>query len=136
MLGLQNLRYGILRLMPFRLNLYLQLHVWKKDIYFGGMNDAQRDIAWKEFSELNSLPEAYVYGPPFEPPWVAFPDCSQGSMGFRMGAGEDYIMQFKKWYKAADNATIFRYKNKNPEPDDYQWFYQELDFHRADNQFN
>ncbi len=113
----------ILRCAPFRLNQFLQTKFWKNGIYFEGMTEEQRSIAAKEFFESVPMPKCPQYGPPFEPPWVAFPDYKMGSMGFRMGSGEDYNVQFSEWYNAASEEDIESFKGKYPEVEKYAGFY-------------
>jgi hypothetical protein len=117
----------LIRSVPFRLNLFLQLNVWKKGLSFDGMNEAQRAIAWKRYLEVYPPSEPYNYGPPFEPPWVAFPEYERFSMGFRMGGGEDYICQFRDWYYSALRKDIDEYQRRNPEPEHYSGFYSDFD---------
>ena len=114
-MGLNPIQRIIVRLLPFRLNLYLQLHVWKKGIYFVGMNETQRKIANKK------------YGPSFEPPWLAFPDYEMHSMGFRMGSGEDYNIQFSNWYNSASLEEIESFKQQFPEIEKYSGYYSSKD---------
>ena len=116
----------ILRYIPFRLNLFIQERFMKNDIFLGGMNDEQRKIALKRYEQKNP-PKYHSYGPPFEPPWVAFPDYPRYSMGFRMGVGEDYLMQFRDWYTLAERNEIEGFQNTYPESEDYIGFYAEWD---------
>ncbi len=101
-------------------------------MYFGGMSQDEHSIAVKRF--FDSLPEPIcpVYGPPFDPPWTVFPDYEGlSSMGFRMGGGEDYMVQFQQWYASASETEIIEYKNQHPAPDSYTDFYEKLDeWHR------
>lgn len=91
------------------------------------MSDEQRAIAMKTF--FNSLPvcEPYKYGPPFEPPWLAFPDYEMYSMGFRMGSGEDYNVQFSRWYNSASIDELEDFKQKYPEIERYSGYYAKRD---------
>ena len=101
-------------------------------MYFGGMSQEEHSIAARRF--FNSLPEPNcpVYGPPFKPPWTAFPDYpGLSSMGFRMGGGEDYMVQFQTWYASASEIEISNYKKQHPAPESYSNFYARLDeWHR------
>ena len=126
-MGLNPIQRIIVRLLPFRLNLYLQLHVWKKGIYFVGMNETQRKIANKKYFELIPPSAPFVYGPPFEPPWLAFPDYEMHSMGFRMGSGEDYNIQFSNWYNSASLEEIESFKQQFPEIEKYSGYYSSKD---------
>jgi len=123
----------ILRTVPFRLNQFLQTKVWNKGVYFGGMREEQHSIAANRFFESLPEPKCPVYGPPFDPPWTTFPDYpGLSSMGFRMGSGEDFMLQFQKWYASASDTEITNYKVQYPAPDSYDDFYRKLDeWHRA-----
>ncbi|WP_270730721.1 hypothetical protein [Shimia sp. Alg240-R146] len=52
-----------------------------------------------------------------EPPWKVF-DYPVGSMGWRMGGGDDYMTLFVPWFKALPDHTTRDYINANPPPDD------------------
>ena len=39
-----------------------------------------------------------------EAPWVKHPDIPAGSIGWRMGDGQDYYEQFYRWYSALPAA--------------------------------
>ena len=101
-------------------------------MYFGGMSQEEQSIAAKRFFESPPEPNCPVYGPPFEPPWTAFPDYpGLSSMGFRMGSGEDYMIQFQQWYASASEIEISNYKMQHPAPESYSDFYARLDeWHR------
>ena len=51
------------------------------------------------------------------PPWVALPHIPRGSIGWRMGPGEDYWQVFIDWYKGLSESDRERFRNKYPEPD-------------------
>ncbi len=123
----------ILRCVPFRLNQFLQTRVWKKGMYFDGMSEEQRSIAAKKFFESFPISKCPQYGPPFEPPWLAFPDYEMGSMGFRMGSGEDYNVQFSNWYNSASEEDIKKFKRKYPEVEKYTGYFANRDKWRNEN---
>ena len=125
--GLNKFQKLILKCVPFRVNLFLQLNVWKKGIYFVGLNDDQRTIASKKYFEKNPPPKPVRYGPPFRPPWIEFPDYSQFSMGFRMGAGEDYYLQLHEWYCVSAVSEIEKFQSDYPPPEHYSEFYNNFD---------
>jgi len=54
------------------------------------------------------------------PPWIAFPTIDQYDMFWRMGLGEDYLIQWSQYYLASDRVD---YRNKFPETDDWNGFY-------------
>lgn len=127
MAGLNFFQQLIIRCVPFRLNLFLQTRVWKKGMYFGGMNEEQHSIAAKKFFETIPICEPYKYGPPFEPPWLAFPDYEMYSMGFRMGSGEDYAHQLSDWYNSAPIEEIKSFQQQHPEIERYAGYYAKKD---------
>ncbi len=48
------------------------------------------------------------------PPWLAYPDIPQGSIGWRMGAGEDYIYGWGDWYNAQSPQVCRAYRERYP----------------------
>ena len=129
----------VLRRLPSGLNRRLQRLFWDKGVALDGMNDADRTQALLGFLDAaghgGMAPNCPDYGPPFDPPWIAFPDyAGLSSMGFRMGGGEDYMVQFQSWYAAATDAEISAFKARHPAPDEhYAEMYAQLDqWHRAD----
>ena len=51
------------------------------------------------------------------PPWIAFPEIPRGSIGWRMGPGEDYWYVFVDWYKGLREGEREQFRRKYPEPD-------------------
>jgi len=41
----------------------------------------------------------YTLDNPMPPLWLIFPELPQGSMGWRMGYGESYGIEFWKWFE-------------------------------------
>ena len=64
------------------------------------------------------------------PPWIAFPHIGLGSIGWRMGTGEDYWHVFHEWYAGLPDVRKSALKAKYPEPTEvehgYPWtgFYE------------
>jgi hypothetical protein len=50
------------------------------------------------------------------PPWIEFPDIPPGSIGWRMGAGEDYIDKWRKWLDSINESERLEYEGKFPTP--------------------
>jgi hypothetical protein len=50
------------------------------------------------------------------PPWKKYPETPAGSIGWRMGAGEDYFDMFYRWFSALNDAEWTRFASENPEP--------------------
>jgi len=71
----------------------------------------------KTVFEKESLPD---------PPWKVFPKLERGSMGWRMGAGEDYIIGFREWFSDLEEKKKSYYSFIHPEPNDWTGFYSSL----------
>lgn len=64
--------------------------------------------------------------PPLPPIWKTFP-YPWGSMGYRMGGGEDYWVKWMRWYRALEEAAREEYQRRNPEPPSWRHFYRTFD---------
>lgn len=62
-----------------------------------------------------------------KPVWAAFPDIPWGSIGWRMGSGEDYCGEWRGWYCKLDELDKRAYKNQWPEPEPWKGFYDFID---------
>lgn len=51
-----------------------------------------------------------------EPPWIAFPSYGRYSLGWRMGAGESYLMAFFKWRSQLSDEDKRVYESLFPPP--------------------
>ena len=54
-----------------------------------------------------------------EPPWIKHPDIPAGSVGWRMGRGEEYYNEFYRWFSALTPAEQEEYVRSNAPP--YEW---------------
>jgi len=61
------------------------------------------------------------------PVWAKYPDIIWGSIGWRMGAGEDYWCDWCEWYRALTEEERRVYKDKWIEPDPWQGFFEFID---------
>jgi hypothetical protein len=59
-----------------------------------------------------------------EPPWIAFPDIPSGSIGWRMGGGESFLMIWDRWYRKLSKDIRLQYQANHPEPTDWEGFYE------------
>lgn len=50
------------------------------------------------------------------PPWIAYPEIERGSIGWRMGYGEDYLMKWGSWFDALDEKEQKEYQELFSEP--------------------
>ncbi|MGI1608701.1 hypothetical protein ACKQC9_30890 [Klebsiella michiganensis] len=60
------------------------------------------------------------------PPWIKYPNIPLGSIGWRMGAGEDYWFSFRDWWFAQPGAIRLQVKALYPEPGSWSGFYGRL----------
>ena len=58
------------------------------------------------------------------PPWKQHPEIPSGSIGWRMGYGEDYLMKFDDWYKTLDDEQAGGFRAANPAPSGWRHFYE------------
>ncbi len=110
---------------------------------------AMEDIAYSELHELHELEHSkystenfrrkYINqnvqqksnlpfnmglgGKSMNPVWVEFPDIPWGSIGWRMGTGEDYMVAWSSWYSDLSEEEKLSFKDQWPEPDLWQGFY-------------
>lgn len=57
------------------------------------------------------------------PPWKAFPNIAAGSSGWRMGLGEEFMVDFDDWFGRKHAGAKKRYADENPEPAGWEGFY-------------
>src|SRR5689334_11027102 len=58
------------------------------------------------------------------PPWIKFPNIPLGSIGWRMGMGEDYLDRFRIWYRRQSREILQQLWAKYPEIGDWKGFYR------------
>jgi hypothetical protein len=58
------------------------------------------------------------------PPWIKYPNLPKGSMGWRMGMGEWYIEDFRRWYSGLPRERRVAVMDAYEEPDDWKGFYR------------
>ncbi|HEU4804843.1 MAG TPA: hypothetical protein VFS91_03400, partial [Nitrobacter sp.] len=51
------------------------------------------------------------------------PDISPGSIGWRMGQGEDYLLSFRPWFASLPPEDQKRFEQQHPEPRGWGGFY-------------
>lgn len=61
------------------------------------------------------------------PPWLAYPYIERYSIGWRMGAGEDYILRWAEWYDTLGEEGQTEYQKLFPEPLTWKGYFQEED---------
>jgi hypothetical protein len=57
------------------------------------------------------------------PPWQEFTNIRRGSIGWRMGEGEDYLYRWREWFDTLKESEIEAYAQLYPEPDEWHGFY-------------
>ncbi len=65
------------------------------------------------------------------PPWEAFPHVPAGSIGWRMGDGEDYWLSFANWFAGRSADEKDRFAADHPEPEGWTGFYRQLGIQAA-----
>ena len=61
------------------------------------------------------------------PPWLMYPHILNGSIGWRMGYGEDYLMRFQEWFRNLSDEDQLEYKEMFPGPLDWIGWYGSFD---------
>jgi hypothetical protein len=61
------------------------------------------------------------------PPWRQFPNIPLGSLGWRMGRGEDYWWKFYHWYRRLSLEDRTAFARAHPEPEGWTGFYDRLE---------
>ena len=57
-----------------------------------------------------------------KPPWEAHPEIEAGSIGWRMGYGEEYLLEFHQWFRRKHEDAKLRYAEDHPEPAGWEGF--------------
>jgi hypothetical protein len=57
------------------------------------------------------------------PPWTVFPTIPFGSLGWKMGNGELYLIRFNVWFSKLDKMKKQEYVSRYPKPEDWKSFY-------------
>jgi hypothetical protein len=65
-----------------------------------------------------------------KPPWLQFPEIKLGSLGWRMGDGEDYWYSWQDWYVSLSEEARSSYREKFPEPPSWEGFYERTIAHQ------
>lgn len=67
----------------------------------------------------------YDINNPMAPPWLMFPHIRNGSIGWRMGYGENFIYKFGEWYSALTKEEQEQYQQMFPTPKGWLGWYEE-----------
>jgi len=60
------------------------------------------------------------------PPWIRFPHIPQGSVGWRMGYGEKYGMEFSEWLAKLSKKDRLKYEELFPSPKTWRNYYNPI----------
>ena len=55
-------------------------------------------------------------------PWLAFPENPLGSLFWKMGGGEDYLMDWANWFRAQAKEERDAYLRRFPPPERWSGF--------------
>lgn len=61
------------------------------------------------------------------PPWIKFPDIPRMSIGWRMGAGEDYKHDFYAWFRSLTPEQRADVRVRWPEPQEWAGYFDMLE---------
>ena len=86
--------------------------VWAKGEPVEKLDGLLREILANKDNEVLSYDDE---GKPL-PPWIVCPKIGRGSIGWRMGSGEDYWSEFWKWYRDQNEPEKVEYQSLYPEP--------------------
>lgn len=62
------------------------------------------------------------------PLWLMYPEIPQGSIGWRMGYGENYAMDFYSWFYSLTREQKKEYDTKFPKPICWEQGLNEIQF--------
>jgi hypothetical protein len=60
------------------------------------------------------------------PPWIAYPLMARGSLGWSMGPGTYYWIEFKSWFGGMAPGARELFVRENAEPQGWTGFYSRL----------
>lgn len=61
-----------------------------------------------------------------DPPWRKYPDIPAGSIGWRMGSGEEYYNEFYRWFSGLSGAEQAAYSLANKPPSGWHNLYDTI----------
>ena len=60
------------------------------------------------------------------PPWIAFPQLTQNSLGWSLGPGEYHRIAFRAWFVEMSPEAREAYERDNAEPQGWNGFYARI----------
>lgn len=89
------------------------------DAYWGDGCDGQgQNMLGKLLMEIRNSLEEYVPAF-FLPQWIAYPDIHPFSIGWRMGAGESYLMYLGEWRRKQSPEALKEYDDYFTPPEEW-----------------
>lgn len=61
------------------------------------------------------------------PLWLAYPELERQSIGWRMGYGESYTIEWHNWYQSLSTEDSAHYQELFPEPPTWKGFWKDTD---------
>lgn len=58
-----------------------------------------------------------------KPPWDEYPQYERGDLGWRMGAGEDYLAKFETWFSGQTPDEKAEFAENHSEPQNWLGYY-------------
>ena len=58
-------------------------------------------------------------------PWEAYPTIPRGSIGWRMGSSESFIIDWGTWLRALTPEQRDDYRKRHPEPESWSGIYEQ-----------
>ena len=78
------------------------------------------------YARRKIMKKKYDINNPMAPLWLMYPDISSGSIGWRMGSGEEYKFEFIDWYDVLSVDEQKQFQQMFPAPKGWQgWFKEE-----------
>ena len=87
-------------------------------------NGAEPELSKLLDEYLRKNPYPRVYDKPMAPPWKFYPELADDYMGWRMGAGEDYLIAFREWFETLSGPERAGYAKHHPEHASWEGFYR------------
>ena len=89
-----------------------------------GCSDPTADLSKARKGRVIAISASLLHFGAMLPPWRKYPNVPLGSVGWRMGHGEDYWIEFDDWFKHKPMDQQHAYAMLNPEPAGWAGFYQ------------
>lgn len=115
--------FWIINCLGAKMRQYYQRNYWRDGDYSGPKRLLRKLEKWRKD---NPALDDFKEGTKLDPPWIMFPHIPRGSIGWRMGPGEDYWHGFRKWYRNLSPEKQAAYAAGFPEEGKWVGYYQTL----------